>query len=79
MPEIARFDGIVISMYLNDHAPPHFHVTYAGFSWSVEIVGLSVQGGRMPSAIHRRVTRWAEGRQEFLLARWADLGGAPHR
>jgi hypothetical protein len=26
MPEICRFLGIVITMYFNDHAPPHFHV-----------------------------------------------------
>ena len=26
MPEISRFLGIVITMYFNDHNPPHFHV-----------------------------------------------------
>ncbi|WP_373515867.1 DUF4160 domain-containing protein [Persicitalea sp.] len=25
MPEISRFFGIVIRMFYNDHAPPHFH------------------------------------------------------
>jgi len=28
MPEICRFLGIVISMYFNEHNPPHFHVRY---------------------------------------------------
>ena len=28
MPEISRFLGIVITMYFNDHNPPHFHVRY---------------------------------------------------
>ena len=28
MPEISRFFGMVIAMYYNDHAPPHFHVRY---------------------------------------------------
>nr|VFJ68455.1 MAG: protein of unknown function (DUF4160) [Candidatus Kentron sp. FM]VFJ68735.1 MAG: protein of unknown function (DUF4160) [Candidatus Kentron sp. FM] len=27
MPEIARFLGIVISMYFDEHNPPHFHVS----------------------------------------------------
>jgi hypothetical protein len=25
MPEISRFFGIVIKMFLDDHTPPHFH------------------------------------------------------
>jgi hypothetical protein len=25
MPELCRFFGIVIAMYYDDHAPPHFH------------------------------------------------------
>lgn len=28
MPEICHFYGIVITMYLPDHNPPHFHVRY---------------------------------------------------
>ncbi len=30
MPEVSRFFGIVIMMYYNDHAPPHFHARYGG-------------------------------------------------
>jgi hypothetical protein len=32
MPELARFYGIVIRMYADDHPPPHFHAQYAEFS-----------------------------------------------
>jgi hypothetical protein len=28
LPEISRFFGVVIAMYYNDHAPPHFHARY---------------------------------------------------
>lgn len=28
MPEISRFYGIIIYMYLQDHNPPHFHARY---------------------------------------------------
>ncbi len=28
VPEISRFFGIIIAMYYNDHAPPHFHARY---------------------------------------------------
>ena len=36
MPVIARFYGIVIKMYFNDHMPPHFHAIYG------ECVGMSL-------------------------------------
>jgi len=28
LPELSRFFGIIIAMYYNDHAPPHFHAKY---------------------------------------------------
>jgi hypothetical protein len=28
MPEISRFLGIIITMYFDEHDPPHFHVRY---------------------------------------------------
>ena len=31
MPVISRFLGIIISMFWNDHAPPHFHAKYSEF------------------------------------------------
>ena len=29
MPQISQFYGIIITMYYNDHVPPHFHARYA--------------------------------------------------
>ncbi|MGH9801008.1 MAG: DUF4160 domain-containing protein, partial [Blastocatellia bacterium] len=31
MPVVSRFFGIIISMYYNDHQPPHFHIRYAEY------------------------------------------------
>lgn len=28
MPELCRFYGIVIQMFVDDHPPPHFHARY---------------------------------------------------
>jgi len=43
MPEISRFLGIVISMYYNEHNPPHFHAKYGRYKISVEIESGIVQ------------------------------------
>lgn len=44
MPEISRFDGIVVRMYYRDHAPPHFHAEYGDFEIVVEIASGNVRG-----------------------------------
>ena len=41
MPEISRFLGIVIGMYYNDHAPPHFHAKYSGEDVIIHIADTS--------------------------------------
>ena len=32
MPEICRFFGIIISMFADDHNPPHFHIRYGDYN-----------------------------------------------
>ena len=51
MPEISRFLGITISMYFNDHLPPHFHAEYNGAEASFEIATLSKLAGSLPPRI----------------------------
>jgi hypothetical protein len=45
MPEISRFFGIVIRMFYNDHAPPHFHASYGDREALIEIETLGVYRG----------------------------------
>jgi len=46
MPEICRFLGIVISMYFDEHNPPHFHVTYNEHKALISIKTLNMLDGR---------------------------------
>ena len=39
MPEISLFYGIRVTMYYDDHNPPHFHAEYNGSKALVEIDG----------------------------------------
>ncbi|MGE3075609.1 MAG: DUF4160 domain-containing protein [Dehalococcoidia bacterium] len=79
MPELARFDGMVITMNFGDHAPPHLHVRFAGLSASVTISPLTLAEGDLPASVWRKVRDWAAGREEELLQVWQDLGGASAR
>ena len=51
MPEISRFLGIVITMYFEDHAPPHFHARYGSHRIKVAIGDGAVEGVFPPRAL----------------------------
>jgi hypothetical protein len=73
MPEISRFYGIVIYMFLNDHNPPHFHAQYGEFEILVDINNLSVLKGTFPSRALRLVIEWASLHQKELTEAWESL------
>ena len=37
MPTLSTFYGIIIRMFYNDDAPPHFHVAYGEFEAQIAI------------------------------------------
>jgi len=70
MPEISRFLGIVIKMFVDDHNPPHFHAIYGEHEALVEIRGLSIFAGRLPPRVLGLVMEWATLHQEELIEDW---------
>ena len=73
MPEIARFYGIVIRMYFDDHEPPHFHAVYADAEAVVGIHPIRVLKGALPRRALSLVVEWAALHQPELLANWERL------
>jgi Domain of unknown function (DUF4160) len=45
MPTIKRFGAIVVRMYADDHAPPHFHIEAPDFEVFVRISDLTMIAG----------------------------------
>jgi Domain of unknown function (DUF4160) len=70
MPEISRFFGILITMYYNDHAPPHFHVKYGQQKAIISIQSLSVLEGELSARGLGLVIEWAKIHQQELLQNW---------
>jgi hypothetical protein len=69
MPEISRFLGIVISMYYDEHNPPHFHARYGEFKISVEIE-TGIVKGRFPKRALRAVLEWYDLHKKELMKDW---------
>ena len=70
MPEISRFLGIIIAMYYNDHAPPHFHARYGEFEAVIAIATGEVVEGRLPRRALGLVQEWRERYQGALEEDW---------
>ncbi len=70
MPRISQFFGIVVYMYFNDHAPPHFHAEYSGDEGLYEIETLKVYAGNLPRRVHNLVIEWADLHREELMDDW---------
>jgi hypothetical protein len=67
MPEISRFLGIVITMFYNDHGPPHFHVVYGESAVTVSIQDGSVNGDFPKGSLR---LEWSRLHQNELLENW---------
>ena len=70
MPEISRFLGIIIVMYYNDHAPPHFHARYSDWEAVIAIDSGEIVEGRLPPRVLGLVQEWREYPRAELTEDW---------
>lgn len=70
MPTISMFFGILIRMFFNEHAPPHFHAEYGEFKAIIDIRSFEVIEGKLPRRALELVVDWAELHQTELLEDW---------
>lgn len=70
MPVIARFYGIVIKMFFNDHLPPHFHAVYGEYNAVFDINTLELYEGDLPSRARKLTVEWATQYKSELLEMW---------
>ena len=76
MPEICRFFGIIIRMYVEPQAPhhrPHFHAYYQEDVGVYAIDKIELIAGQLPRRQHRLVKAWTGLHQRELLADWERL------
>jgi hypothetical protein len=76
LPEIARFFGIIIRLYLEAGAPhhrPHFHAYYQNHVAIYTIDSIDLASGSLPRKQMRLVEAWAELHQGELLENWERL------
>ena len=70
MPTISIFYGIVIQMFWDEHAPPHFHALYTEHEALIDIQTLSVIRGSLPRRALAMVLEWASEHCKELMEDW---------
>lgn len=70
MPTLSVFYGILIQMFWNDHAPPHFHALYGEDEVLIDIRTLAVIEGQLPRRALALVLEWAQEHRAELLEDW---------
>jgi hypothetical protein len=76
MPELSRFFGIIIRMYMEVGGPHHLSHFHAYYQDDVAVVGLDpieLIAGSLPRRQLRLVEAWAELHQAELIADWDRL------
>lgn len=72
MPELSRFEGIVINMFFGDddqHHKPHVHVIYGEYKASIGIDG-QLLAGSLPARQYKMVVEWLALREEEVYEAW---------
>ncbi|MEH2314473.1 MAG: DUF4160 domain-containing protein [Nostoc sp.] len=70
MPEISRFFGMIVTMYYNDHPPPHFHVRYNQQKAIISIETLEILERKLSSRAFKLILEWATLHQNELMENW---------
>lgn len=70
MGKIHQFGKVVITVYANDHLPPHFHILTPDHEALVEIATLTILAGHLPSKVAKPALAWAAANLEVIIAEW---------
>lgn len=72
MPELSRFEGIIVKMLYNDtvqHHKPHVHVYYGEYNAAVGIDG-ELLAGALPVKQLKMVVGWLAFHEDEAYAAW---------
>jgi uncharacterized protein DUF4160 len=76
-PKIGEVDGIEISIKSSEHGNPHIHGWYQGEKVKIFIETLSIESGGLPPKQMRKLMKWVQANEEYLLEKWDKLVNSP--
>jgi hypothetical protein len=76
-PKIGEVDGIEISIKSLEHGNPHIHAWYQGEKVKIFIETLDVESGRFPPQQLRKLMKWIQANQKYLIDQWDEIVNSP--
>lgn len=70
MGRLHTIGKIIITVYANDHLPPHFHAVHPDFEAVIEIETFAFYAGSLPSSARRTVLEWARNNLSVIKSEW---------
>jgi hypothetical protein len=70
MGKLHTIGKIIITVYANDHVPPHFHAVHPDFEAQIEIDTMTILRGSLPPAVRRQVLEWASANIVRIRTEW---------
>jgi hypothetical protein len=70
MGKLHTIGKIIITVYANDHVPPHFHAIHPDFEAQIEIDTMTILRGSLPPAVRRQVLEWAGANIVRIRTEW---------
>lgn len=72
MATISMFFGIVITMFYNEHGPPHFHAEYQGQRGIFDFDGNMTRGNMRSKTAKSMIRSWAKLHHDELEKNWNE-------
>ena len=76
-PKIGEVDGIEISIKSSEHGNPHVHGWYQGDRVKIFIGTLGVESGGLPPKQMKKLVKWIQANEKFLLEQWDKIVNSP--
>ena len=73
MPVVIKLNGVKISIFSNDHVPPHIHAYYGEYEAQVDLRSKEILHGTLPKNKYRIVKDYLQDNTEELLQLFYEL------
>ncbi|KJC62592.1 hypothetical protein UP10_02580 [Bradyrhizobium sp. LTSPM299] len=70
MARVHTIGKTIITVYANDHLPPHFHIVHPDFEALIVIEDFSVYAGDLKGPAGRSAIEWARANVAEIKAEW---------
>jgi hypothetical protein len=70
MGRLHTIGKVIITVYANDHLPPHFHAVHPDFEAQIEIDTLAILRGSLSLSARKPILEWANSNIVRIRTEW---------